>query len=156
MDLGDLATVAQGEVRFVPLTFDGFNLQSGETLSGTPSPKMTVWPYSPVPDENAANLVIGMAQISGTTVYVLCGNNGTAGFQPGAVYSLFVTVTTSRGQTLTAYGQIACDPLAPPSESSGGTLQDFVESLPNVQHGDPMPAAGNPYVNASGYIVVAQ
>jgi hypothetical protein len=128
MNLGDLATVQQGEVRLITLPFAAL-LQSGETLSGAATAKMALWPYSPAPDANAANLVLGSPVISGSGVAALCGGYGAAGFQAGAIYSLWATVATSLGQTLEAYGQITCDALVPPSASSGGSLPNSTTSV---------------------------
>jgi hypothetical protein len=123
MNLGDLATVEQGDVRLLSISFAKL-LQAGETLTAPATATMALWPYSPTNDPNAPNLVLGSAAISGVNVAVLCGGYGTAGFRAGAVYSLWVTVATSLGETLQAYGQITCDRLVPPTQSSGGTLPD--------------------------------
>jgi hypothetical protein len=125
MNLGDLATVIEGEVVAIAVTFAS-RLSVGETLAGATVASMAVWPYSPVQDANAANLVLGTPWISGNSVYALCGGFGTAGFKPGVVYSLFATVTTSLGRTLIEYGQITCDPVIPAVTSSGGNLPNNV------------------------------
>jgi hypothetical protein len=114
MNLGDLATVEQGEARLITLPLASL-LASGETLSAPATAKMEIWPRSPVPDANAANLVIGTPTIVGSNITIVCGGAGTSGFQAGAIYSLWVTIATSLGQTLEVYGQITCDSTAPPA-----------------------------------------
>lgn len=118
MNVGDLATVAQGEIRLVAVPFASL-LRPGEMLVDPATATMALWPYSPEPDANAANLVTRLPSISGSGVVVTCGGYGDSGFQAGAVYSLWVEVGTSLGQTLEVYGQISCDPNLPAIATSG-------------------------------------
>jgi len=117
MNLGDLATVEQGETIRQALSFASV-LATGETLTGTPSVAMQLWPDSPVPDANAGGLIAGSGSVVGNTVVVKCG--GSSGFQAGAVYSLYAACATSNGQTRTVFGQITCNAIAPPAALTSG------------------------------------
>lgn len=121
MNLGNLATVVEGDIKLVTMPFAGL-LSAGAYLTGSAIAAIDVWPYSLVQDANAAGLIFAAPIISGTNIEVLCGGFGSTGFQPGVVYSLWASVATSLGETLTAYGQIICDSVSPPNLSDGGVL----------------------------------
>ena len=125
MDLGDLGTVTQGEVRLFPLSF-ATALASGETVTSLTSSGMALWPQSPVPDANASNLILGTPSVVSPAALLYCGGYNTSGFKAGAVYSAYATVGTSKSQTITAHGQITCDPVVPPNPSSGGAFPNGV------------------------------
>jgi hypothetical protein len=117
LNLGDLATVTQGDVRELPVNLARL-LQPGEAIVSATA-RMAVWPYSPVNDANAANLVLGLPQIADAVVSVQVGGYGASGFQAGAVYSLWIIVVTSFGEMIEAHGQITCGAEIPPVQTSG-------------------------------------
>lgn len=121
MKVFDLTTTAlAGEVYDFTFAFASA-LASGETISSVAG-NMAINPYSRVADSNATNLLLGSPSVSGSNVIAFAGGLGTTGFQPGAVYSLVITATTSLGQTLRSWGNISTLALTPPAASSSGSV----------------------------------
>ena len=117
----DLGPYMAGEIRILPIPFAP---SAGETLVAAQA-GVQMWQFSPIADAHAAALLIGSPFVSGATVNAVVGGAwvaGVSGFQLGAVYSLWVNVTTSFGQTLEGARNFAISPSAPPAFSAGGEI----------------------------------
>jgi hypothetical protein len=123
--LGDLGPATAGEIDTYSCNFSA-RLSAGELVVSV-SAAMQLWPWSPVADPNAANLVLGRAFVTGSIATAFCGGLGTSGFQPGAVYSLVFTAVTSLARTLIGGGNVSTQSFVAPVSSGGGPVAPLTE-----------------------------
>ena len=137
-------------------------LASGETITGATA-GVEIWPYSPVQDANASQLLRGSAIVSGSNVQAWVGGiSTTTNFVEGAVYSLGVQLTTSLGNTPIAIGNITVSAISPPALGSGASLPstefsisgNFAPSAPGLYHVTAAAVCAIPATNIGGDIEI--
>jgi hypothetical protein len=104
--VGSFSNILPGETDTFSFTLTP-RLNTGETIaSATASIELS--PNSNVVDLNASSLIKSGPYISGNVVSVQCGGSFPGGFQPGALYQLWITSTTSTGRILETSANIPC------------------------------------------------